>query len=182
MTSYTWPCISGTLYQVTCPVYGCTAATLDKSLFFTRYQNYTAMLLFICSFGCQGEVNSGEWTGPDNLSHFPSNNWPLTIVGQLVCLASSLMGFSRSSQTLLHMGNLRNIFFLIIIYDLHISSYLIELNWRRRQIHVVFFWFAEFHNKLAKNISEIIAIRWFYVIFEKKNRIPHLPSLKMMDF
>ena len=26
MTSYTWPCVSGTLEKVTCPVYGCKVA------------------------------------------------------------------------------------------------------------------------------------------------------------
>ena len=28
--SYTWPCVSGTLYKVTCPVYACTVAYIGQ--------------------------------------------------------------------------------------------------------------------------------------------------------
>ena len=35
-TNYTWPCVFGTLYKVTCPVYACTGAYTGQ-LLFTRY-------------------------------------------------------------------------------------------------------------------------------------------------
>ena len=40
VTSYTWPCFSGTLNKVTCPLYTCT---LDKPLF-TRYKKTWSVL------------------------------------------------------------------------------------------------------------------------------------------
>ena len=42
VTSYTWPCFSGTFQKVTCPVYTCTVA-YTKILSFTMYQKNMVM-------------------------------------------------------------------------------------------------------------------------------------------
>ena len=45
VTSYTWPCISGTLYKVTCPVYACRVSYTGQVTFYKVQKKHSHVYL-----------------------------------------------------------------------------------------------------------------------------------------